>query len=125
MNIDFCKKNGYVTTMLNRKRFIREINEKNYMRQEFGKRLAMNSPIQGSAADIIKVAMIKVDELLKKHQLKSKMILQVHDELIFDVYQEELQEVMEIVAKGMTTAIKMDVELKAEGSYAVNWYELK
>ena len=64
-NIDFCKKNGYVTTMLNRKRFIREINEKNYMRQEFGKRLAMNSPIQGSAADIIKVAMIKVDELLK------------------------------------------------------------
>ena len=124
-NIDFCKKNGYVTTMLNRKRFIREINEKNYMRQEFGKRLAMNSPIQGSAADIIKVAMIKVDELLKKHQLKSKMILQVHDELIFDVYQEELQEVMEIVAKGMTTAIKMDVELKAEGSYAVNWYELK
>ena len=124
-NIDFCKKNGYVTTMLNRKRFIREINEKNYMRQEFGKRLAMNSPIQGSAADTIKVAMIKVDELLKKHQLKSKMILQVHDELIFDVYQEELQEVMEIVAKGMTTAIKMDVELKAEGSYAVNWYELK
>ena len=124
-NIDFCKKNGYVTTMLNRKRFIREINEKNYMRQEFGKRLAMNSPIQGSAADIIKIAMIKVDELLKKHGLKSKMILQVHDELIFDVYKEELSEVMEIVAKGMTTAIKMDVELKSEGSYAVNWYELK
>lgn len=124
-NIAFCKENGYVTTMLNRKRFIREINEKNYMRQEFGKRLAMNSPIQGSAADIIKLAMIKVDELLKKHQLKSKMILQVHDELIFDVYQDELDDVMEIVAKGMTTAIKMDVELKAEGSYAVNWYELK
>lgn len=124
-NIAFCKKNGYVTTMLNRKRFITEINEKNYMRQEFGKRLAMNSPIQGSAADIIKVAMIKVDELLKKHQLKSKMILQVHDELIFDVYKDELDDVMEIVAKGMTSAVKMDVELKAEGSYAVNWYELK
>lgn len=124
-NIEFCKKNGYVTTMLNRKRFIREINEKNYMRQEFGKRLAMNSPIQGSAADILKVAMIKVDELLKKHRLRSKMILQVHDELIFDVYQEELDAVMEIVAKGMTTAVKMDVELKSEGNYAVNWYELK
>ena len=124
-NIEFCKKNGYVTTMLNRKRFIREINEKNYMRQEFGKRLAMNSPIQGSAADIIKVAMIRVDELLKKHHLKSKMILQVHDELILDVYKEELDEVMEIVAKGMTTAVKMDVELKSEGNYAVNWYELK
>ena len=124
-NIEFCKKNGYVTTMLNRKRFIREINEKNYMRQELGKRLAMNSPIQGSAADIIKVAMIKVDELFKKHNLKSKMILQVHDELIFDVYKEELEEVMEVVAKGMTTAVKMNVELKSEGSYAINWYELK
>ncbi|WP_294581350.1 DNA polymerase I [uncultured Thomasclavelia sp.] len=124
-NIEFCKKNGYVTTMLNRKRFIKEINEKNYMRQELGKRLAMNTPIQGSAADIIKVAMIKVDQLLKKHQLKSKMILQVHDELIFDVYQDELDEVMELVEKGMSSAIKMNVELKAEGSYAVNWYELK
>ena len=124
-NIAFCKEHGYVTTMLNRKRFIREINEKNYMRQELGKRLAMNTPIQGSAADIIKLAMIKVDHLLQKHNLKSKMILQVHDELIFDVYQDELQEVMEVVSKGMSSAIKMNVELKSEGSYAVNWYELK
>ena len=124
-NIAFCKEHGYVTTMLNRKRFIREINEKNYMRQELGKRLAMNTPIQGSAADIIKLAMIKVDHLLQKHNLKSKMILQVHDELIFDVYHDELQEVMEVVSKGMSSAIKMNVELKSEGSYAVNWYELK
>ncbi len=124
-NIAFCKEHGYVTTMLNRKRFIREINEKNYMRPELGKRLAMNTPIQGSAADIIKLAMIKVDHLLQKHNLKSKMILQVHDELIFDVYQDELQEVMEVVSKGMSSAIKMNVELKSEGSYAVNWYELK
>lgn len=124
-NIAFCKEHGYVTTMLNRKRFIREINEKNYMRQELGKRLAMNTPIQGSAADIIKLAMIKVDHLLQKHNLKSKMILQVHDELIFDVYQDELQEVMELVSKGMSSAIKMNVELKSEGNYAVNWYELK
>ena len=87
-NIAFCKEHGYVTTMLNRKRFIREINEKNYMRQELGKRLAMNTPIQGSAADIIKLAMIKVDHLLKKNNLKSKMILQFHDEFIFDVYQD-------------------------------------
>ena len=85
----------------------------------------MNAPIQGSAADIIKLAMVNVFNKLKEKSLKSEIILQVHDELIFDVYQEELQEVMEIVAKGMTTAIKMDVELKAEGSYAVNWYELK
>lgn len=124
-NIAFCKENGYVSTILNRKRFIREINEKNYMRQEFGKRLAMNSPIQGSAADILKVAMIKVDTLMQEKRLKSKMILQVHDELIFDVYQEELEEVMEVVKTGMSKAIEMKVELKAEGAYAKNWYALK
>ena len=95
------------------------------MRQEFGKRLAMNSPIQGSAADIIKLAMIKVDQLLKDNHLKSKMILQVHDELIFDVYQEELEQVMDIVKIGMENAYAMSVELKAEGAYAKNWYELK
>lgn len=124
-NINFCKEHGYVSTILNRKRYIREINEKNYMRREFGKRLAMNSPIQGSAADILKLAMIKVDHLLKQKHLKSKMILQVHDELIFDVVKEELEEVMEIVQLGMSKAIEMKVELKAEGSYAKNWYDLK
>lgn len=124
-SIAFGKKNGYVSTVLNRKRYIPEINEKNYMRQEFGKRLAMNSPIQGSAADIIKLAMIKVDHLLKEHQLKSKMILQVHDELIFDVTKEELTTVMDLVKKGMEEAYQLAVELKAEGAYAKNWYELK
>lgn len=124
-NIAFGKKHGYVSTVLNRKRYIPEINEKNYMRQEFGKRLAMNSPIQGSAADIIKLAMIKVDHLLKEYQLKSKMILQVHDELIFDVKKEELTTVMDLVKKGMEEAYQLSVELKAEGAYAQNWYELK
>lgn len=124
-NIAFCKENGYVSTILNRKRFIPEIKEKNYMRQEFGKRLAMNSPIQGSAADILKLAMIKVDALMKERHLQSKMILQVHDELIFDVYKEELSDVMEVVEIGMSKAIDMTVELKAEGAYAINWYELK
>ncbi len=124
-NIAFGKKHGYVSTVLNRKRYIPEINEKNYMRQEFGKRLAMNSPIQGSAADIIKLAMIKVDHLLKEYQLKSKMILQVHDELIFDVKKEELTTVMDLVKKGMEKAYQLSVELKAEGAYAQNWYELK
>lgn len=123
--IAFGKENGYVATVLNRKRYIPEINEKNRMRQEFGKRLAMNSPIQGSAADIIKLAMIKVDRLLKENRLKSKMILQVHDELIFDVYKEELTTVMELVKKGMEEAYQLSVELKADGGYAKNWYELK
>jgi len=124
-SIAFGKKNGYVATVLNRKRYIPEINEKNYMRQEFGKRLAMNSPIQGSAADIIKLAMIKVDHLLKENKMKSKMILQVHDELIFDVYKDELDTMMELVKKGMEEAYALSVELKADGAYAKNWYELK
>ena len=124
-SIAFGKEKGYVSTVLNRKRYIPEINEKNYMRQEFGKRLAMNSPIQGSAADIIKLAMIKVDQLLKENHMKSKMILQVHDELIFDVYQDELDKMMKLVKEGMESAYQMKVELKAEGTYAKNWYELK
>ena len=113
-SIAFGKENGYVSTVLNRKRYIPEINEKNYMRQEFGKRLAMNSPIQGSAADIIKLAMIKVDQLLKENHMKSKMILQVHDELIFDVYQDELDKMMKLVKEGMESAYQMKVELKGK-----------
>lgn len=124
-NIAFAKENGYVSTILNRKRYIPEIKEKNYMRQEFGKRLAMNSPIQGSAADIIKLAMINVDKLLKENKMESKMILQVHDELIFDVKSDELDKMMELVQQGMEDAYKMSVELKAQGTYGKNWYELK
>ena len=124
-SIAMAKEKGYVSTILNRKRYIPEIKEKNHIRQEFGKRLAMNSPIQGSAADILKLAMIQVDQALKEKKLKSKMILQVHDELIFDVYQDELEDVMNIVKEGMEHAVSMEVELKAEGTYAKNWYELK
>lgn len=123
--VRFCEENGYVRTILNRKRYINEIREKNFIRKQLGKRLAMNSPIQGSAADIIKLAMIRVTDLLEKHKLKSKLILQVHDELILDVYKEELDEVMELVKRGMESAFSMRVELKADGNYAVNWYELK
>ena len=123
--IEFCKSHGYVATILNRKRYIHEINEKNFMRQELGKRLAMNSPIQGSAADILKLAMIKVDRLMKENHMKSKMILQVHDELIFDVISDELEKMMEIVKTGMEEAIELKVSLKADGTYAKNWYDLK
>ncbi len=124
-NIEQCRKDGYVTTILQRKRYIPEINEKNFMRQEFGKRLAMNSPIQGSAADIMKLAMIRVHELLLENKLVSKMILQVHDELLFDVVESELDKVMEIVEKGMNEAFTMSVALQVDGSYAKNWYALK
>lgn len=123
--VEDCKKNGYVSTVLNRKRYIPTINDKNYIVREQAKRFAMNSPIQGSGADILKLAMIKVNTLMKEKQLKSKMILQVHDELIFDVVKEELDEMMNIIKSAMESAFAMDVPLKVEGAYATNWYDLK
>lgn len=123
--VEDCKKDGYVSTVLNRKRYIPTINDKNFIVREQAKRFAMNSPIQGSGADILKLAMVKVDQLMKEKQLKSKMILQVHDELIFDVYKEELDEMMTIIKSAMEEAFLMDVPLKVDGAYATNWYDLK
>ena len=85
----------------------------------------MNSPIQGSGADILKLAMIQVDRLMKEKKMKSQMILQVHDELIFDVYKEELDEMMTIIKSAMENAFQMEVPLKVDGTYATNWYDLK
>lgn len=104
---------------------IPEINDKNYMTREFGKRAAMNAPIQGSAADLIKLAMIKVDRLMKEHHLKSKMILQVHDELIFDVVIEEQEILEEIVKKGMEHVCELKVPLKADGGFGKDYYTIK
>lgn len=123
--VEECKRDGYVSTVLNRKRYIPTINDKNYIVREQAKRFAMNSPIQGSGADILKLAMIKVDAVMKEKKLKSEMILQVHDELLFDVYKEELEEMMLIIQDAMESAFQMDVPLKVEGSYALNWYDLK
>lgn len=123
--VEDCKKTGYVSTVLNRKRYIPTINDKNFIVREQAKRFAMNSPIQGSGADILKLAMIKVDQVMKERHLKSKMILQVHDELIFDVVKEELDEMMKIIQLEMENAFQMDVPLKVEGAYAKNWYDLK
>lgn len=123
--VEECQKQGYVSTVLNRKRYIPTINDKNYMVREQAKRFAMNSPIQGSGADILKLAMIRVDQLMKEKKLKSQMILQVHDELIFDVYEDELDEMMTIIKSSMENAFQMAVPLKVEGTYASNWYDLK
>lgn len=123
--VEDCKKLGYVSTVLNRKRYIPTINDKNYIVREQAKRFAMNSPIQGSGADILKLAMIKVDRAMKERHLQSKMILQVHDELIFDVVEEELEIMMKIIQTEMEDAFHMDVPLKVEGAYAKNWYDLK
>lgn len=123
--VETCKKQGYVSTLLNRKRYIPTINDKNFMVRQQAQRYAMNTPIQGTGADILKLAMIEVDKALKEKNLKSHMILQVHDELIFDVFEDELEEVMSLVKEKMENCIKMDVPLIVEGNYAKNWCELK
>ena len=123
--VETCKKQGYVSTLLNRKRYIPRINDKNFMVRQQAQRYAMNTPIQGTGADILKLAMIEVDKALKEKNLKSQMILQVHDELIFDVFEDELEEVMSLVKEKMENCIKMDVPLIVEGNYAKNWCELK
>lgn len=123
--IEFCKENGYVKTIKNRKRFIPDINSKVYNLREFAKRTAMNAPIQGSAADILKIAMINIDSKLESLHLKSKMILQIHDELLFEVWQGEEQKLEELVKNEMENAIKLKVKLSVSHDFGSNWYEVK
>lgn len=123
--VTFAKEHGYVETMLKRRRYIPEIASKNYALREFGKRAAMNSPIQGSAADLIKLAMLKVDGLMKEHHVKSRMILQVHDELIFEVLEEEKELMAKLVQDGMEHAYDLTVSMVAQMSFGKNWYEAK
>ena len=123
--IAFCEEHGYVTTMFPRRRYIPEISDKNYMMREFGKRAAMNAPIQGSAADLIKMAMIAIDKKMQEEQVRSRMILQIHDELIFDVPEDEVEQMMRIVKEGMQNVVKLKVPLVANASIGRTWYEAK
>lgn len=123
--IDFCKENGYVETLFHRRREIPEINDKNFMTREFGKRAAMNAPIQGSAADLIKIAMLKMDKALKDTNVQSKMLLQIHDELIFLVPDNELDLMQNLVKDTMENAMELKVPLKASISVGKSWYEAK
>lgn len=116
---------GYVTTIMNRKRRIDELNNTNYMIRQQGERMALNTPIQGSSADILKKAMIDIYNEFKEKNIKSKMILQVHDELIFNVLKEEEKEVTEIVDRCMDNAYKLEVPLKVDIETGVNWYDAK
>lgn len=116
---------SYVTTILNRRRFIPEINSSNKVVKALGKRLAMNAPIQGSAADIIKLAMVNVTNELEKKGFKSKLILQVHDELILNVYKDEIDEVKLLVKKEMENAIELEVPLVVDVNIGDSWYEAK
>ena len=120
-----AKKTGYVQTLFNRRRYIPELNSNNYMVRQFGLRAAMNTPIQGTAADIMKLAMINVYNELKNRKLESKIVLQVHDEMMLEVPIEEAQEVKQIVKEKMENVIKLKVPLIADVSEADNWYDCK
>ena len=120
-----CSEKGYVKTLKNRIRYIPEIKSSIYMQREFGKRMAMNAPIQGTAADIIKIAMIKIDQEFEKRKLRSKMIVSVHDELVFDVVKGEEEIVQKIVRLSMQNALDIGVPLDVADSFGKNWYEVK
>jgi len=122
---ELAESTGYAETLFERKRILPEINSTNRQVKSMAERVAINSPIQGTAADIIKLAMIHIDQELSHRQLKSKMILQVHDELIFDVFPDELEQMKAIVKEKMETAVDLSVVLKVEMGTGVNWYDLK
>ncbi len=121
--IDFARNNGYVQTIMGRRRYLQNINSQNNMLRSGAERNAINAPIQGSAADIIKIAMIRVHEKFKEQSLKSKMLLQVHDELVFDVYKSEKKIVKTIVKDTMESAVKLLVPLKIDLEFGRNWLE--
>ncbi len=118
-----AKEQGYITTMFGRRRPIPELASSNFMQRSFGERVAMNSPIQGTAADIIKIAMLKVWKALKEAGLKSKLILQVHDELLIETYEDEVEQVREILTENMKLAADLKVELEVDLHVGKNWYE--
>ncbi len=120
-----CKSNGFVTTIMNRKRIVHEINASNYMVRQLGERLAMNSPLQGSAADIIKIAMVNVYKQLVSEGFKSTLILQVHDELIIQTHKDEINQVKKLLEDNMCNAVKLKVPLEVSIDEGNNWFELK
>ncbi|MGV3464715.1 MAG: DNA polymerase I [Heyndrickxia sp.] len=120
-----AKQKGYVTTLLNRRRYIPEITSRNFNLRSFAERTAMNTPIQGSAADIIKKAMIEMAARLKKENLQARLLIQVHDELIFEAPKEELEILERIVPEVMENALSLDVPLKVDYSYGATWFDAK
>ena len=116
---------GYVKTIMNRKRIIDELHNSNYMIRSMGERMALNTPIQGSSADILKKAMIEIDREFAKRNLKSKMLLQIHDELIFNVLNDELDEVKEVVKNIMENTVSLPVPLIVDIHTGRNLYEAK
>lgn len=118
-------KRGYVETLTHRRRYLPEINSKNFNQRSFAERTAMNTPIQGSAADIIKIAMIQMQKVLKQRDLKATMLLQIHDELVFEAPLEEIPILEQLVPSVMDSAVSLDVPLKVESAHGKTWYEAK
>lgn len=123
--VEHAKENGYVTTVFGRRRPVPELSSSNFMQRSFGERVAMNAPIQGTAADIMKIAMNGVNRRLKENNMKSKLVLQVHDELLIEAYEEELEDVKEILSHEMVHAAKLHVPLEVDMHTGKNWYEAK
>ncbi len=123
--IDEAKRTGYVKTIMNRKRVIEELKSSNYMVRSMGERMALNTPVQGSASDILKKAMVEINNIFEKENIKSKMLLQVHDELIFNVYNDEIDKVKDIVYNTMTKVFELKVPLDVDIELGNNWYEAK
>lgn len=123
--VTHAKEEGYVVTLFGRRRPVPELSSSNFMQRSFGERVAMNSPIQGAAADIIKIAMIRVNQKLKKQKMKSRLVLQVHDELLIEAYEPELEDVQKILKEEMEHAAKLKVPLEIDMHTGANWYEAK
>ena len=123
--VAFAKENGYSETLFNRRRYIPEIYSGNFNIKKFGQRAAMNNTVQGTAAEIMKIAMIKISNELKKQKLKSKIVLQIHDELIIETYIEEIEQVKNVLKEGMENAVNLNVPLTAEVKEGKSWYDTK
>ena len=124
-NVAFAKDNGYAKTLLGRRRYISELSSTNFNTRQFGERVAMNMPLQGSAADIIKLAMLGVWKRLKKENLKSELILQVHDELIIDTFYDEKEKVEKLLVEEMENAVDLAVKLTVSVGSGKTWYDAK
>lgn len=123
--VENATKDGFVSTILGRRRYLRELNDSNYQVREFAKRAAVNAPIQGSAADLIKISMINVSKLLKESGLETKMVLQIHDELIFKVPVNEKEKAYTLIKTVMENALKLEVNLEVDGGFGKDWYSAK
>ena len=121
--INFARENGYVETVLGRRRYLRDINARNPIVRGAAERNAVNAPVQGSAADIIKIAMVNINKKMSSENLKSKMLIQVHDELVFEIHNLEIEKMKKLISSEMQTAFKLKVPLTVEMGLGNNWFD--